>query len=129
LFTAAVLLNPVITALPAESDIPDWYFDEFMHAGPKQGDLEREQMPPEIYKALYAMSPISHIGTAQTPVRLLLGLSDTRVSNTHGMALYHALKAQRKEVDLLVFPGQGHVIDGVKEHWASYNAMLEWFAT
>jgi dipeptidyl aminopeptidase/acylaminoacyl peptidase len=128
LFTAAVLSNPVITALPADSDIPDWYFDEFLLTGPKQGDLEREQMPPELYNTLYAMSPISHIGTAQTPVRLLLGLSDTRVSNTHGMALYHALKAQRKEVDLLVFPGQGHAIDGIKEGLAAHNAAVEWFA-
>jgi dipeptidyl aminopeptidase/acylaminoacyl peptidase len=126
LFTAIVLPNPVITALPAESDIPDWYFEEFLHPAPK--GLEREQLPPQVYEKLYAMSPISHAGDVKTPVMLFLGLDDHRVSNTHGMAFYHALKAQGKEVDVLTFPGQGHGIDGVEEARAVFDLALEWYA-
>ncbi|KAI0028785.1 Alpha/Beta hydrolase protein [Vararia minispora EC-137] len=124
-FSAAVLSNPVITALPAESDIPDWYFEEFLPQPPSA--LSREQIPPELYRTLFGMSPISHAENVKTPVMLFLGLSDHRVSNTHGMALYHALRAQGKTVDLLTFPGQGHRIDGVEEAKAAFDAASTWY--
>jgi len=120
-----VLPNPVITSLVHESDIPDWYFEEFLRPGPPL--LDRLQLPPSLYETLYAASPIAHVGHVKAPVLLLLGSADHRVSNCHGRAFYHALKARASEVGMYVFPGQGHGIDGVEEARAVFEATLGWF--
>ncbi|VDC02763.1 unnamed protein product [Peniophora sp. CBMAI 1063] len=125
LFSGAVLSNPVITPLPSESDIPDWYFAEFLKDLPSA--LDQSELAPALYEKLFPMTPIAHVRNVKARVRLLLGLEDHRVSNNHGMAFYGALKAQGKDVDILTFPGYAHGIDGVEETAVWVKAALEVF--
>ncbi|KZV61022.1 alpha/beta-hydrolase [Peniophora sp. CONT] len=125
LFSGAILSNPVITPLPSETDIPDWYFTEFLQDLPSA--FAQSELAPALYEKLFPMTPIAHVQNVKARVRLLLGLDDHRVSNNHGMAFYGALKAQGKDVDILTFPGSAHGIDGVEETAVWVKAALEIF--
>ena len=65
-FSAAVLRNPVITMGEiSSSDIPDWYFEE--------SGIPFEPtslVTSEVYKELWAMSPLSHVDKVRTPTLL-----------------------------------------------------------
>ncbi|KAI0321752.1 Alpha/Beta hydrolase protein [Amylostereum chailletii] len=125
-FSAAVLSNPVITAIPGDTDIPDWYWAEFI---PRDiPALTKEQFTPALYEEIYAMSPIAHVGNVKVPILLLIGLADRRVANTHGLAFYHALKAQGKEVAMLCFEGENHSLSGVECQKTHVCAAVDWFA-
>ncbi|KAI0068405.1 alpha/beta-hydrolase [Artomyces pyxidatus] len=123
-FSAVVLRNPVISSQPASTDIPDWYFWEFGVTP----SLETEQMTPDLYAKLYPTSPVAHVEKVKAPVLLLLGLDDQRVVNVQGKTFYHALKGQGKEVDMLVFKGEGHPLDGVEAARVGWEATVDWFA-
>ena len=66
---------------------------------------------------------------------LILGSADRRVAPTHGVEFYHALKGRyaaegvdgRKKVEMLIFEGEGHPLDGVEAAQASFGAIREWF--
>ncbi|KAI0041885.1 alpha/beta-hydrolase [Auriscalpium vulgare] len=123
IFSAAVLRNPVISSQPASTDIPDWYFYEFGIVP----SLDSEQMPPELYAQLYPTSPIAYVQEVRAPVLLMLGLDDRRVVNVQGKAFYHALKLRGKEVEMLVFEGEGHPLDGVEAARVGWEASVAFF--
>jgi acylaminoacyl-peptidase len=165
-FTAASMRNPVIDGTQiATSDISDWYYSEFgipyypsLHSLPSGttflsvrtkslrdvpgfGATSASAIPSYSFtlngfEALQRASPISHVEKVKAHVLILLGGSDQRVSNTQGLAYYHALKARsaiRKgdtevpEVDMLVFKDDGHPIDGIESGSVSLEAMVDWF--
>jgi len=155
LFSAAVLRNPVISAGGiSSSDIRDWYFSEFgieypLASSPRD-DITTNNLsltsplPPlvtsEIYANLLAISPISHVDSIKIPVLLLIGSADRRVAPSQGIEFYHALKARyasigggggrdnRRRVEMLVFQGESHPLDGVEAAKASFEAIKEWFS-
>lgn len=96
------------------------------------------------------MSPISHVDSVKIPVLLLMGSADRRVAPSQGVDFYHALKARyasvrvrdgggdvvgnnrrrrrrRRRVEMLVFEGESHPLDGVEAAKASFEATKEWF--
>jgi acylaminoacyl-peptidase len=125
-FTGAVLANPVISGGEiAGTDIPDWYYAEFGLGD----DLQTASaISHETYEKLQAMSPIAHVKKVTAGVLLLVGASDKRVAPTQGINYYHALKAAgRAETEMLLFPGQGHGLEGVEETRVRYEATRDWF--
>lgn len=70
---------------------------------------------------------------------LLIGAADRRVPpNSQGIELYHALKGRyasrsegiddNRKVEMLVFEGQGHSLDGVEAAKAGFEATRQWLA-
>lgn len=149
MFTASVLRNPVISAGEiANTDIPDWYFSEFGFEYPLSssapdvslettGDVARTPLlTPEIFTKLQDASPIRYAKEVKTPVLLLIGAADLRVSPTQGIGYYHALKGYeekplgdaKSKVEMLVFEGENHALDGVEAARVVWEAGRDWFA-
>jgi len=150
LFSAAVLRNPVISVGEiSTSDLRDWYFSEFgidyplaSSSSPPAANTHgssTSRLPPlissEIYTNLFAFSPISHVDSIKIPVLLLIGSADRRVAPSQGMEFYHALKARyatgddrARRVEMLIFEGEGHPLDGVEAAKANFEVTREWLA-
>ncbi|KAE9401852.1 alpha/beta-hydrolase [Gymnopus androsaceus JB14] len=147
-FTAAVLRNPVISAGEVStSDIQDWYFAEFgldyplpslplgytglSSATTKASPSPPQIITPEVYSKLFHASPIAHVQTVTAAVLLLIGDSDQRVAPTQGIGYYHALKALKADcsddVEMLVFGGEGHPLDGLEASKVVWLRTAEWF--
>lgn len=123
LFNAAVMRNPVISVGELSgSDIPDWIHSEFgLEFTPET------LITPAVYQKVFEASPIAHIDRVRAPVLLLLGEDDMRVLPTQGMRLYHALKGRERMVEMLTFPKETHVLDGVEAARVSWEAGRDWF--
>ncbi|KAF8800386.1 alpha/beta-hydrolase [Phlegmacium glaucopus] len=157
MFSAAVLRNPVISAgAISSSDIPDWYFSEFgieypiASESPTTTTAEIDltsilRIPPlissERYTRLLAASPIFHVDSIKVPVLLLMGAADRRVAPSQGIEFYHALKARYasqsaanhdkydgRKVEMLVFEGESHPLDGVEVAKVNFEVTKEWLA-
>ncbi|KAK2465161.1 hypothetical protein APHAL10511_002853 [Amanita phalloides] len=158
IFSAAVLRNPVISVGEmSASDIPDWAYAEFaipfpvpMRAGHKDPegltpevyqklytDEKQLGLTPEIYQKLYTASPIRFAHRVKSDVLLLMGKDDLRVPPAQGYGYYHALRALRlrlrneetaARVEMLVFDGESHPLDGVECARVGWEASKDWFA-
>ncbi|KAF5381480.1 hypothetical protein D9757_008136 [Collybiopsis confluens] len=145
-FTAVVARNPVVSVGEmATSDIPDWSFTEFGldypiaslplgYTGPTAAGSKTAIPPrlitPEKYKAVYDASPIAHVHNVKAAMLLLVGDSDKRVPPIQGVNYYHALRALRgddPDVELLMFGGEGHALDGLEASKVVWNRTAEWF--
>lgn len=66
---------------------------------------------------------------------LLIGSVDRRVAPSQGVDLYHALKARyvsvggssNRTVEMLVFDGESHPLDGVEAAQVSFEVTKKWF--
>jgi dipeptidyl aminopeptidase/acylaminoacyl peptidase len=78
-------------------------------------------------------SPVSYMGDVETPVLLLHHEGDLRCPIGQSEELFHALKARRKEVEFVRYPGGFHTynthapsqaIDRIKRtiHWYTSHA-------
>jgi len=141
-FTAAVLRNPVISVGEiSTSDIPDWYYAEFdipypvpipsLHAG----DNSITALTPSVYEKLYNASPIRLAPKVTADVLLLIGKDDLRVAPTQGYTYYHTLKVLQhsrssgnQRVEMLVFDGEAHPLEGVECARVGWEATRAWFA-
>jgi dipeptidyl aminopeptidase/acylaminoacyl peptidase len=85
-------------------------------------------MPPTLYGQLYPSSPIAHVDRVKAPVLLLLGVEDRRVINVQGKTFFHALRALGKTVELLMFEGEGHALDGVEAARVGWQVTVDWFS-
>jgi len=78
-------------------------------------------------------------------VLLLIGAADRRVAPSQGIDFYHALKAryasrseatapgvhdkyESRKVEMLVFEGESHPLDGVEAAKATFEVTREWLA-
>ncbi len=87
--------------------------------------------PWEDYTATLERSPVYHADKADTPLLIMHGDADTRVSPTQSAELYRHIKVRRPDtpVRLVYYPGEGH---GNAQAAARYDynvRMLEWFDT
>ena len=87
--------------------------------------------PWEEWQHLLERSPIYHVGKATTPLLILHGEDDPRVSPTQSTELYRNLKVRKPNtpVRLILYPGEGH---GNRRAAARYDfnlRMMEWFDT
>ena len=87
--------------------------------------------PWEEWDMLLESSPIAHAGNAGTPILILHGEDDTRVSSTQSRELYRHIKLRRPETPLrlVLYPGEKH---GNRKAAARYDynlRMMQWFDT
>jgi dipeptidyl aminopeptidase/acylaminoacyl peptidase len=87
--------------------------------------------PWEEWDRLLQRSPIYYAGQAETPLLIMHGAEDTRVSPTQSYELYRNIKVRKPDtpVRLVLFPGEGH---GNQKAAARYDynlRMLDWFDT
>ena len=107
------------------------------------------QIPPlvssEIYTNLLSVSPISHVDSIKAPVLLLIGSADRRVATSQGVNFYHALKARyasepvdahgrhvgsaNRKIEMLVFEGEGHPLDGVEAAKVCFDVTRKWLVS
>ncbi|TIX49732.1 S9 family peptidase [Alteraurantiacibacter aquimixticola] len=94
-------------------------------------NVHARQWPWEDWTGMLEVSPIYYADRADTPLLILHGEEDTRVSPTQSVELYRHIKIRRPDTPLrLVFyPGEGHG-NGMAAARYDYNVrMMEWFDT
>ncbi len=87
--------------------------------------------PWEEWDRLLQRSPIFYAGQAETPLLIMHGAEDTRVSPTQSYELYRNIKVRKPDTPLrlVLFPGEGH---GNQKAAARYDynlRMMQWFDT
>ncbi|KJA17776.1 hypothetical protein HYPSUDRAFT_191754 [Hypholoma sublateritium FD-334 SS-4] len=153
-FTAAVLINPVISAAEiGGSDIPDWYFVEFNLGYPLASSPPGKYPPatstpglpinlpprvdPAAFSALDAAMPLARVASMTVPVLILSSTADRRLAPTNSLALYHGLcahyarpelRARGARVEMLTLEGEGHMMDGVEAARIWFESARDWFA-
>lgn len=77
------------------------------------------------------VSPIYYADRADTPLLIMHGEEDTRVSPTQSVEMYRHIKIRRPDTPLrLVFyPGEGHGNGGAAARYDYNLRMMEWFDT
>ncbi|KAI8818824.1 Alpha/Beta hydrolase protein [Fimicolochytrium jonesii] len=121
-YKAAVLRNPVINmgSNLAQSDIPDWSLAE---AGIEYDLTQPPLVTPEIYASLWKASPFSVAAAVKTPSLVMLGSDDRRVPNYEGLNWYYYLKGRGVDVRAMMFPDNGHALDGVETEKHGFEAL------
>jgi dipeptidyl aminopeptidase/acylaminoacyl peptidase len=93
--------------------------------------VHERKWPWEEWDRLMERSPLTHVDKAQTPLLIMHGAEDTRVSPTQSYELYRHLKVRKPDlpVRLVLYPGEGH---GNQKAAARYDynlRMMQWFDT
>jgi dipeptidyl aminopeptidase/acylaminoacyl peptidase len=77
-----------------------------------------------------AQSPLTHVDRIRTPMLLIHSEHDWRCPVEQAQRLFVALKQRKVEVELLLFPGEGHELSrsGLPSHRiARFEAILDWW--
>jgi dipeptidyl aminopeptidase/acylaminoacyl peptidase len=77
-----------------------------------------------------AQSPLTHVDRIRTPMLLIHSEHDWRCPVEQAQRLFVALKLRKVEVELLLFPGEGHELSrsGLPSHRiARFEAVLDWW--
>lgn len=95
-------------------------------------ESEFASVPWEDPQLAWQASPIAYAGNINTPLLLLHGEQDYRVGLGGVQTLYRMLKAQGKEVELVLYPREGHEVtrSGEPHHRVDHmSRILDWFDT
>ena len=93
-------------------------------------ESEFAAVPWEDPELAWKASPIAYAGQIQTPLLLLHGEHDYRVGLGGVQTLFRMLKAQGKDVELVLYPREGHEVtrSGEPHHRVDHMArIIEWF--
>jgi acylaminoacyl-peptidase len=125
LFIAAAIRNPVtdLVSSMATTDIPDWVLGQ-------STDLDVDcNYPPsqEVYNKMYQASPVFLTKNCTTPSLICLGKVDKRVSLFNGLYYYHAIKKNKCEAKLLVYPEDAHPLSSPETEVDCLFNILYWF--
>ena len=87
--------------------------------------------PWEEWDHLLERSPIFHVDRADTPLLIMHGEEDTRVSPTQSLELYRHMRTRRPDtpVRLVLYPGDGHGNAMAAARYDYSLRMMEWFDT
>jgi dipeptidyl aminopeptidase/acylaminoacyl peptidase len=93
--------------------------------------VHERKWPWEEWEHLLDRSPITHVDKARTPILIMHGDSDTRVSPTQSYELYRNLKTRQPgtPVRLVLYPGEGHGNRRAASRYDYNLRMMEWFDT
>ncbi|HEX3816276.1 MAG TPA: S9 family peptidase [Mycobacteriales bacterium] len=116
-FAAAISERAVnaIDSFTGSSDI-GWVFADRLYSS----DLEQQR----------TQSPLTYAEKITTPVLIIHSENDWRCPIEQGQRLFVALKRRNAEVEMLIFPGEGHEMSraGLPSHRvARFDAILEWW--
>ena len=93
-------------------------------------ESEFATVPWEDPQLAWQASPIAYAGKIETPLLLLHGEQDYRVGLGGVQTLFRMLKAQGKEVELVLYPREGHEVtrSGEPHHRVDHMLrILDWF--
>ncbi|HEY0303565.1 MAG TPA: S9 family peptidase, partial [Longimicrobiales bacterium] len=93
-------------------------------------ESEFATVPWEDPELAWKASPIAYAGQIKTPLLLLHGEQDYRVGLGGVQTLFRMLKAQGKEVELVLYPREGHEVtrSGEPHHRVDHMLrILDWF--
>jgi dipeptidyl aminopeptidase/acylaminoacyl peptidase len=93
--------------------------------------VHERKWPWEEWEHLLDRSPITHVDKARTPILIMHGDSDTRVSPTQSYELYRNIKTRQPDtpVRLVLYPGEGHGNRRAASRYDYNLRMMEWFDT
>jgi dipeptidyl aminopeptidase/acylaminoacyl peptidase len=116
-FRAAVAQNAVtdMTVMWGTSDIRNWV--EWEVGNPWKNPA-----------ALREHSPLTYADKVRTPTLVLHSRDDRRVPLANGLLFYHALKERGVPTQMVVYPGEGHVIRQPRHREDVIRRVLAWFA-
>jgi dipeptidyl aminopeptidase/acylaminoacyl peptidase len=118
-FSAAAVLYPVVDwfSFVGISDDLEWYF--------KFQDLPWDNPSEHLER-----SPLSHVGSVETPTLLMTGEADRRTPSTQAQEFFSALKVREVPAVLLRFPGEVHGIRRFPSNYLRTQRYLQaWFNT
>jgi acylaminoacyl-peptidase len=113
---STALTSPTVPDFDATPHITPHIFEELYKASPSTA----------LYNYLKDRSQSSKSSNRLPPVLLLIGASDQRVSPTQGISFYHLLKGAGEEVEMLIFDGEGHPLEGVEAAKVVWEAGRDW---
>lgn len=120
-FAAAAIAYPAIdwTSLALTVDRPDYYPHYWFPAPPWEAGM---------HEHYWQRSPLSLVGQVTTPALLLCGEHDRRTPLAQSEMYFTALKLRGVEAALVVFPDDGHSLDGHPSHGLELIAHMDrWF--
>jgi dipeptidyl aminopeptidase/acylaminoacyl peptidase len=87
--------------------------------------------PWEDWQGMLEVSPIYHVDKANTPLLILHGEEDTRVSPSQSYELYRNIKVRKPDVPLrlVLYPGEGHGNARAAARYDYNLRMMRWFDT
>ncbi|QYU68841.1 S9 family peptidase [Leptolyngbya sp. 15MV] len=87
--------------------------------------------PWEEWDELLQRSPIYHVDKAKTPLLIMHGAEDTRVSPTQSYELHRHMKIRQPDtpVRLVLYPNEGHGSTRAAARYDYNVRMMEWFDT
>ncbi|MDG5749254.1 S9 family peptidase [Qipengyuania sp. XHP0207] len=87
--------------------------------------------PWDDWQKMLEVSPIYHVDKANTPLLILHGEEDTRVSPSQSYELYRSIKVRKPEVPvrLVLYPGEGHGNSKAAARYDYNKRMMRWFDT
>jgi acetyl esterase/lipase len=83
---------------------------------------------PEERADLIERSPKTHLHNMASPMLVIQGRNDPRVKAAESEDLVNALRAQGKEIELLIFEDEGHDVLKYENRVTCYNAITDFFA-
>lgn len=95
-------------------------------------ESEFATVPWEDPRLTWETSPIAYAANINTPLLLLHGEQDNRTGVAGAHILFRMLKAQGKDVELVLYPREGHEVtrSGEPHHRVDHMLrILEWFDT
>ena len=75
----------------------------------------------------YERSPIRHVRNVRTPVLILHGEADKRVSATQSVEMYIALRTLGVETQMVTYPREGHALEERRHQIDALRRILGWF--
>lgn len=93
-------------------------------------EIEFEGYPWELYEELWFHSPLAHAHKINTPLLILHSELDYRVPISEAEQLFAILRRQKKIVEMVRYPREGHELtrSGEPRHRADHmRRTLEWF--
>lgn len=117
-FKAAVAHAPVVNVQSffGITDIPKWVTWEYLGPPWKNPDLVR------------ANSPITYVRFVTTPTLITHGSDDVRVPISQAHEFYRSLRVLGVPTELVVYPGERHIVSSPKYQVDRLVRTAEWFA-
>jgi len=94
-------------------------------------NVHARKWPWEDWQGMLEVSPIYHVDKAETPILIMHGEEDTRVSPSQSYELYRNIKVRKPEtpVRLVLYPGEGHGNSRAAARYDYNLRMMQWFDT
>ena len=94
-------------------------------------NVHSRSWPWDDWQKMLEVSPVYHVDKANTPLLIMHGEEDTRVSPSQSYELYRSIKVRKPDVPvrLVLYPGEGHGNSKAAARYDYNLRMMRWFDT